>query len=80
MFHTPVHKFQFTDTELPPVEYIGPRPLTEKEFYSAARVMENSGGSFAGHLAAAWFAADSGNKARIESAFEHLFRKFVPAA
>jgi hypothetical protein len=38
--------------------------------------MEAEGGGFAGHIARAFYAADSSNRARLLDAFEHLFEKF----
>jgi hypothetical protein len=42
----------------------------------AARLMENQGGSFAGHIARAFYCADSTNKERLLTAFDDLFCKF----
>lgn len=36
-------------------------------------------GGFGQRLADLWFVADSGNKLIIETAFEHLFKRFNPA-
>lgn len=43
---------------------------------SAARLMEAEGGSFAGHIARAFYVADSTNKERLLTAFDDLFCKF----
>ena len=42
----------------------------------AARLMESQGGSFAGHIARAFYVADSTNRERLLSAFDDLFCKF----
>jgi hypothetical protein len=42
----------------------------------AARLMESQGGSFAGHIARAFYCADSTNRERLLSAFDDLFCKF----
>jgi hypothetical protein len=42
----------------------------------AARLMENQGGSFAGHIARAFYCADTTNRERLLSAFDELFCKF----
>lgn len=43
---------------------------------SAARLMERDGGSFAGHIAQAFYVADSTNRERLLTAFDDLFCKF----
>ena len=43
---------------------------------AAARCMENEGGSFAGHIARAYFVADRHNAELLLTAFESLFMKF----
>ena len=43
---------------------------------AAARLMEAEGGSFAGHIARAFYVADSTNKVRLLTAFDDLFIKF----
>jgi hypothetical protein len=43
---------------------------------SAARLMESQGGSFAGHIARAFYVADSTNREKLLSAFDDLFCKF----
>ena len=43
---------------------------------SAALLMEKEGGSFAGHIATAFYVADSTNKERLLTAFDDLFCKF----
>ena len=42
----------------------------------AARCMESEGGSFAGHIARAFYAADSYNAHTLVTAFDDLFCKF----
>jgi hypothetical protein len=42
----------------------------------AARLMESQGGSFAGHIARAFYCADTTNKERLLTAFDDLFCKF----
>jgi hypothetical protein len=42
----------------------------------AARLMERQGGSFAGHIARAFYCADSTNRERLLTAFDDLFVKF----
>ena len=42
----------------------------------AARLMENQGGSFAGHIARAFYCADSTNRERLLTAFDDLFCKY----
>ena len=42
----------------------------------AARLMESQGGSFAGHIARAFYVADSTNREKLLSAFDDLFCKF----
>ena len=46
---------------------------------SAARLMENEGGSFAGHIARAFYVADSTNKERLLTAFDDLFVRYYKA-
>jgi len=42
----------------------------------AARLMESQGGSFAGHIARAFYVADSTNREKLLSTFDGLFCKF----
>jgi len=42
----------------------------------AARLMESQGGSFAGHIARAFYCADSTNREKLLSAFDDLFCKY----
>ena len=42
----------------------------------AARLMENQGGSFAGHIARAFYAADATNRELLLIAFSDLFCKY----
>jgi hypothetical protein len=43
---------------------------------SAALLMERVGGSFAGHIARAFYVADTNNRERLLSAFDDLFVNF----
>jgi hypothetical protein len=42
----------------------------------AARLMESQGGSFAGHIARAFYVADTTNRERLLAAFTDLFYKY----
>lgn len=50
---------------------------TSEQLHAAAHEMQRTGGSFASHLAAAYFHADANNKERILTAFMDLFEKFI---
>ena len=50
--------------------------LDHDMWLKAARCMENEGGGFAGHIARAFYAADSHNAETLIRAFEGLFMKF----
>ena len=52
------------------------RPHTDDDYTHAAQLMEQLGGGFAGHIARAYFAADSHNRARLRAAFPDLFTKY----
>ncbi len=43
---------------------------------AAALLMESEGGSFAGHIAQAFYVADTTNRERLLTAFDELFCKF----
>lgn len=43
---------------------------------NAALLMESEGGSFAGHIARAFYVADTTNRERLLTAFDDLFCKF----
>lgn len=43
---------------------------------NAALLMEREGGSFAGHIARAFYVADITNKERLLTAFDDLFCKY----
>ena len=43
---------------------------------SAALLMEREGGSFAGHIARAFYVADTTNRERLITAFDDLFCKY----
>ncbi len=42
----------------------------------AAQLMESQGGSFAGHIARAFYVADSTNRKRLLTAFDDLFVRY----
>jgi hypothetical protein len=50
--------------------------MTHDELHRAAHLMIRQGGSFAAAIGSAYFAADSGNRARLLAAFGDLFAKF----
>ena len=50
--------------------------MTHDQLHRAAHLMIRQGGSFAAAIAEAYFAADSGNRARLLDAFGDLFAKF----
>jgi hypothetical protein len=50
--------------------------LDQDMLLDAARLMERDGGSFAGHIARAFYCADSTNRERLLTAFDDLFCKF----
>lgn len=52
------------------------RPHADDDYAHAAQLMEQLGGGFAGHIARAYFAADSHNRARLRAAFPDLFTKY----
>lgn len=52
------------------------RPRTDDEFMAAAHVMVQEGGGFAGHIAKAYYLADSHNRLRLRSAFPDLFTRY----
>lgn len=47
------------------------------DLHAAAHRMQAMGGGFASAIAAAWFLADSGNRARLEAAFSDLFDRYA---
>lgn len=49
-----------------------------RDLYRTFTAMQEHGGGFCSKLAAAWFAGDAANKARIEAAFPHLLKAFGP--
>ena len=57
-----------------------PLTLTPTELHYTFAAMQNHGGGFVSRLAAAWFAADRSNRARIEGAFPHLLESFGPGS
>jgi hypothetical protein len=50
--------------------------MTEDQLHKAAHNMRQYGGSFAAHIADAYFVADRNNKALLLSAFGHLFERY----
>ena len=52
--------------------------MSESDLHKAAHNMEQYGGGFAGHIARAFFVADSENKQRLLTAFGHLFERYAP--
>jgi hypothetical protein len=46
----------------------------------AANRMMEYGGGFASSIGAAWFRADSGNRAKLEGAFPELFERYMGGA
>jgi hypothetical protein len=52
-------------------------PFSEEEEYQALNRMKMMGGSFARNLAAAWFAADLQNRAKLRSQFVDLLTPYV---
>jgi hypothetical protein len=46
-------------------------------YFNAAQAMADHGGGFAGAIAEAYYKADKGNKAKLESAFADLFFSFM---
>jgi len=54
--------------------------LSPTELHRTFAAMQQHGGSFCSALAAAWFAGDRSNRARIEAAFPHLVEQFGPSS
>jgi hypothetical protein len=50
--------------------------LDYEMLWDAAKLMEREGGGFAGHIARAFYVADSTNQERLVVAFDDLFVKF----
>lgn len=57
-----------------------PSPLTAAQRHRTFEAMQRHGGGFCQKLATAWFAADGGNKLRIEQAFPHLMEDYGPGS
>jgi len=53
--------------------------IRDRMIDAASRMME-CGGGFASLIAAAWFRADSGNRAKLEGAFPELFERYMGGA
>ncbi len=54
--------------------------LSATELHRTFAAMQQHGGGFCSALAAAWFAGDRSNRARIEGAFPHLLEQFGPTS
>lgn len=54
--------------------------LSPLQLFRTFTVLQQYGGGFCSKLAAAWFAADGSNRARIEAAFPHLLEDFGPGS
>lgn len=52
------------------------RPQTDEDYYNATALMHLIGGSFAAHIASAYFYADSHNRLRLRAAFPDLFTRY----
>lgn len=50
--------------------------MTPEQLHRAADLMSRQGGHFASAIAAAYFVADSQNRARLVAAFGDLFARF----
>lgn len=50
--------------------------MTPEQLHRAAHLMSRQGGHFASAIAAAYFVADSQNRARLLAAFGDLFARF----
>jgi hypothetical protein len=50
--------------------------LDYEMLWDAAKLMEQQGGGFAGHIARAFYRADATNRERLLIAFDDLFYKF----
>jgi hypothetical protein len=54
--------------------------MTKAELHRTFAALQQHGGGFCSKLAAAWFAGDPDNRARIETAFPHLLEDFGPGS
>lgn len=54
--------------------------LDHDQLLQAARLMESEGGSFAYHIARAFYVADRDNSRRLLASFAHLFEAFYQKA
>lgn len=52
--------------------------MSDSELNKAAHNMKRYGGSFAEHIANAYFCADSTNQVRVVDAFPELFERYAP--
>ncbi len=63
---------------------IRPRPMRMLDKYDtqtlfdAAMLMQDTGGSFSKHIAAAYFHADSTNREKLLETFSTLFESYIP--
>lgn len=54
--------------------------LSPAQLHRTVASMERHGGGFCRALAQAWYAADRGNRARLESAFAHVLSGYAPGS
>jgi hypothetical protein len=54
--------------------------LSPTQLHRTVASMERHGGGFCRALAGAWYLADTGNKARIESTFAHILADYAPGS
>ena len=54
--------------------------LSRTQLHRTWVAIERHGGGFCEKLARAWFHADDRNKARLDSAFEHLLTEYGPGS
>lgn len=52
--------------------------MTDSDLHKAAHNMRKYGGSFAAHIAEAYFCADAQNANALLDAFGHLFVQYAP--
>lgn len=55
------------------------RPVTDDDFFQAARLMKAIGGGFASRIGEAFYVADMSNRARLQAAFPDLFTRYFNA-
>lgn len=54
--------------------------LSPVQMHRTVASMERHGGGFCRALAQAWYLADRGNRARLESAFAHVLSDYAPGS